>query len=905
MHRYLFRVARPTLLDGHKFARGVQRVRKHNYSERGHSSQASSSSSDYNQFGTWSLSASQSVQQQIIDALHFGERERASKMLLKLGHGDSCLDADSFTFILEYCARAPDPMFVMETWNVMKENAIDVNKRCCRYITQALIRGGYFKEALKWLTFLGENDRVNVLPMYNMYLQGCGNARRLSDADCCLELMESRLLGKSEITYWELLKLAVLQKNLSAVHEIWEDCVRYYSPSIIILRKFIWSFTRLHDLQSAYNVLQHMVSLALANKGISSLRKSATGRYQSSRLDIPIPLIDSIPSERLQLKNEYSLNSLLGGFLTETKGGFKQQNMSTSYMERQSQQNICRNLNLDFIDGFPVDSSKVGHNIKTVGRGFPNREDMCGSNSHMLPSVIASMIDGEYITDTPERCNQLPWEMKKTEETRFIPLMKILRWSFNDLMQVCAQVDCFELAEHLFLQMQVLGLEPSLHTYDGFVKAAIRRKGAAYGMRVIEGLEMRNIKPYDETLAALSVAYSKDLELELAESLLGALSHRHPKYIHAFNIFLAACNIVDKPERAIHMLAKMKLLNVKPNIKTYEILYSLFGNVNVPYEKGNILSQADVERRIKAIEHDMLKNGIQHSYPSMRNLIRALGAEGMIEVMLQYLNFAESTLWHIDSDQTTDIYNIVLHALVKAKQCPVAIDVFKNMRLCNLPANVAIYNIMIECCSILRCYRSACALVSMMLRDGYYPQMLTYTALIKVLLEKEDFDGALSLLDQTISAGIQPDIQLFNTILRQAYSKGRIDVIEFINGRIHRLNVQPDPSTCWFTFSAYVERGFHSTAMEALQVLSMRMISTDDASLLENHVAFEELIYSEKPDAEAKIVEIFRDSQEFLATALLNLRFSVITGFSITWSPEDNPWSRRISSSYNSQVTSL
>lgn len=65
-----------------------------------------------------------------------------------------------------------------------------------------------FVQALKWLTFLGENDHVNVLPVHNMYLKACGNAKRLADADCCLKLMESRHLGKSEITYWELLKVS-------------------------------------------------------------------------------------------------------------------------------------------------------------------------------------------------------------------------------------------------------------------------------------------------------------------------------------------------------------------------------------------------------------------------------------------------------------------------------------------------------------------------------------------------------------------------------------------------------------------------------------------------------------------------------------------------------------------------
>lgn len=127
-------------------------------------------------------------------------------------------------------------------------------------------------------------------------------------------------------------------------------------------------------------------------------------------------------------------------------------------------------------------------------------------------------------------------------------------------------------------------------------------------------------------------------------------------------------------------------------------------------------------------------------------------------------------------------------------------------------------------------------------------------------------------------------------------------MIEFINNRIQKLKMQPDPSTCWLTFSTYVERGFHSTAMEALQVLSMQMISTDDASLVEKSSAFEELIYNEDSDAEAKILELFKDSQEFLATALLNLRLCAFTGFSISWCSEDNPWLKRISSSYSSRT---
>ena len=73
-------------------------------------------------------------------------------------------------------------------------------------------------------------------------------------------------------------QLAVCQKNLSSVHEIWTDFVKNYSPSVSSLRKFIWSYARMGDVKSAYTALQKMVTLA----------NGAAGRKLQS-LDIPIP----------------------------------------------------------------------------------------------------------------------------------------------------------------------------------------------------------------------------------------------------------------------------------------------------------------------------------------------------------------------------------------------------------------------------------------------------------------------------------------------------------------------------------------------------------------------------------------------------------------------------------------
>lgn len=83
----------------------------------------------------------------------------------------------------------------------------------------------------------------------------------------------------------------------------------------------------------------------------------------------------------------------------------------------------------------------------------------------------------------------------------------------------------------------------------------------------------------------------------------------------------------------------MKQLKLKPDIRTYELLFSLFGNVNAPYEEGNMLSQVDAAKRINAIEMDMMRNGIQHSYISTRNLV------GLCFMLISFI-YLEMSKWH-------------------------------------------------------------------------------------------------------------------------------------------------------------------------------------------------------------------------------------------------------------------
>lgn len=115
---------------------------------------------------------------------------------------------------------------------------------------------------------------------------------------------------------------------------------------------------------------------------------------------------------------------------------------------------------------------------------------------------------------------------------------------------------------------------------------------------------------------------------------------------------------------------------------------------------------------------------------------------------------------------------------------------------------------------------------------------------------------------------------------------------------MNREKIPPDPSTCQNVFSTYVNLGYHSTAMEALQVLSMRMLlcEEDDASVTEY---MENFVLAEDTGADSRIAEFFKCSREYLSFALFNLRWCAMLGYSVCYSPNQSPWAMRLASSYD------
>lgn len=218
------------------------------------------------------------------------------------------------------------------------------------------------------------------------------------------------------------------------------------------LRKFIWSFTKLGDLRAAYSLLQHMVSTGV--RGGDCLRVSGEKKIRSSRLDIPIPVINDF-SHGVSNEKRVGLSSPEICRLDATKEASVWDDKCMSNLENETPHTVEGNAQISKATG-------------SISHGIPGDITFAifgKDSSHMHPFLSSSAVDetghGHTVIDSlsafgkeimPEKCTRI--DVKKN--TLSTELKKVLRWSFNDLIHACAQCREYNMAEQLFLQV---GLE--------------------------------------------------------------------------------------------------------------------------------------------------------------------------------------------------------------------------------------------------------------------------------------------------------------------------------------------------------------------------------------------------------------------------------------------------------------
>lgn len=215
-----------------------------------------------------------------------------------------------------------------------------------------------------------------------------------------------------------------------------------------MLRKFIWCYAKLGDLDSGNAALKHL--LVLARQGSASLSISGTGNYQSSAVDIPIPTKEKSYEKRFSLDN---LSSLTFEGNPEKNEGPVEVSMDESSMGHHS---IMKNLELkksfesqsklNIIDALLL---KINGNtfFNELGKG------RCIPVAHTIYDGAVQIDSSNFQVKQEDFSELSSGKMKQGLEMTSCPLKNLLRWSFNDMIHACAQSNNYQMAEQLFLQV--------------------------------------------------------------------------------------------------------------------------------------------------------------------------------------------------------------------------------------------------------------------------------------------------------------------------------------------------------------------------------------------------------------------------------------------------------------------
>ncbi|KAL2611007.1 hypothetical protein R1flu_022699 [Riccia fluitans] len=801
-----------------------------------------------------------------------GEESSASKVIRDMKSLDSALTVVVCNYLLNSCSKNRNPKMAKEVWNFMRSNKVRMNSVSYGCLIGALSRGGCIDEATELLKLLSKNNEANLV-MYNTVLNGCVHKKNKVHAERCIQLMEKQGISKDERTYVELIKLSGMLGDVSATKMWWTQLAQNFTPSPTARSCYIIALCRTNELTEARQALEDMVSAYGYGKLTKSVPLEGHGRERNSDFSAEEPYFYS--QEFPESENDEIARS----------SGTK---ISKVFVE----------------DGPDYDDIT---RLNTYGAAQePHLTSSSGDDED--ESVLFSKEDVEV----PGFSTVFSSRGMKLSDLTLTGLME-LENAYNSMINAAGKAKDHILAECLFSEMRQLGLKLNIYTYNALLRAVLEGRGVKHGLRILKKMDSTGIKPDVHSLTALLEGYCRDGKLNKAHDVLDYMEDsnrsQHPS-CHTYNIFLNACVYLEDSDCALQVFGRMKEFGVAPDICTYIAMFTVMGSATSEPEGSSPWSQQQVAKRVTSLELDMAQSGLQHTRESFTSLMNVLGAHGLTELMLQRLKDAKSY-----GDDLLDVtaYNIAILNCVNLNQVETAWKVYEQMKNAGFKPDVYTYNILINGCSHDKQMATALELVDTMRQEGLTPDVVTFNTLLKVICRSEQMDVVFDVLKEMTASGVQPDTATFNTILTSASYQKRVDVMEHMVEEMRRRNICPDHHTLLPVVSAYMQAGLTDDAVEALRVLSFRMLGSTkpvDASL-QNRDQVQGVI----GDLARRNLSLGMNTRELLKDAILHSSteaFAIYTGAlaglvqgnSVNVDIEDSYWAERLSSQYDQRRTS-
>ncbi|KAK1416359.1 hypothetical protein QVD17_32150 [Tagetes erecta] len=318
---------------------------------------------------------------------------------------------------------------------------------------------------------------------------------------------------------------------------------------------------------------------------------------------------------------------------------------------------------------------------------------------------------------------------------------------------------------NLFKKMQTLGFVPGISLYGVLIEGLCKNKEFKTALQLFTQMNEMGLHP-DVSIFNILIASLTD-EKDMMSLLEEAKDHVNKKSMTTlFNTALTRLVNYGSTDRAYHLLQAIMKQNVGDDTFKIQNLVSLdassFGIViDGLCQKGELDMALDLFNSMDQI-------GCKKSLLVYNNMIIALSNANQVEKCHELLE--EMKTCSVSPSQFT--HNSIFGYYCKTADVNGAINILHEMRTHGHQPWIKHCTLLVKKLSINRKVSEASTFLTMMREEGFFPNMIAYSAVIDGWLKMGEYDYALKMFRDIAASGHCADVVAYNTIIN-GLAKGK------------------------------------------------------------------------------------------------------------------------------------
>ncbi|ERM99890.1 pentatricopeptide repeat-containing protein At3g29290 isoform X2 [Amborella trichopoda] len=394
-------------------------------------------------------------------------------------------------------------------------------------------------------------------------------------------------------------------------------------------------------------------------------------------------------------------------------------------------------------------------------------------------------------------------------------------------------------ALELYMSMEMSSLQPNLHSCNSLISCLLRNNRLDDALKMFDTMKKKRVvsgHTYSLIFKAISFCQGWERALKMFNEL-----KTNDFDIVVYNTLISICGKENQWDQVQLLWRGLKQDGHKGTMVTYSLLVSIFVRNGRPelaidayhemIENGCKPREDVLKAMVSAcaqegqwalalsIFRQMLKDGLHPNAIAYNTLINCLGKVGEVKLAIKIYNHMKASenkpdtyTWNallsalyiagqyddalllferIDSSQLNiHIYNLALMSCKRLGLWKQSLQLLWKMEANETMPSTLSYNHVIGACEVARKPKVALQVYEHMLMTKCTPDTFTYVLLIRACVVGALWDEVMEILNR-----IQPNASLYNALIYDLCSQGKITSAKMMYSRMRAYGLNPDGRT--------------------------------------------------------------------------------------------------------------